>query len=204
MVLMIPTLPHEIQDELDRLAQRYDQPLVRSIELNTAHPFDPINKSDRYGEVCMVLRRKNGRLLLMKKTFYPEGAYRLLTGGIQHGEGIQHALLREVHEETGLNVEIESFLAALDYRLQSDLSRPVFYSFAFFLNEVSGELGALDADEKVENFLEIDASELPLRAGYLEQIGSHYSHEIAGNWHDWGIFRAAIHYAVWDALRNQL
>ena len=92
---MFPTLPQDVQNELEQLAQRYGQPLVHTADLEASNLFDPLNKTDRYGEVCMVIRRKNGLLLTMVKTIYPKGAYRLPTGGINYGEPIRDALLRE-------------------------------------------------------------------------------------------------------------
>ena len=66
----------------------------------------------------MVVRRPNGKLITAKKTFYPPGAFRLLTGGVGHGELIAAALLREVAEETGLDVVVRRFLAVIEYQLR--------------------------------------------------------------------------------------
>src|SRR5712692_6307995 len=114
---MFPSLPQAIQKELEQLAQAYGQPLVRTVDLANDYLFDPLSKTDRYGEVCIVVRRPNGYLLTMTKVFYPRGMYRLPTGGINHGESILAALLRETTEETGLQVEVCRFLAALAYHL---------------------------------------------------------------------------------------
>src|SRR5438876_1417661 len=130
---MMPLLPQETQDELVRLAERYGQPLVRNVDLGATKQFDPINKNDRYGEVCMVVQRKNGHLLTMKKTFYPAGAYRLLTGGINHNEATFAALLRETNEETGLEVEVRRFLVAAAYLTDATGAQPVFYTYALLL-----------------------------------------------------------------------
>jgi 8-oxo-dGTP pyrophosphatase MutT (NUDIX family) len=200
-LFMLPFLPQETQDELATLAERYGQPLVRNVDLGQTKQFDPINKNDRYGEVCMVVRRKNGRLLTMKKTFYPTGAYRLLTGGINYGEAIFAALLRETHEETGLEVEVTRFLVAAPYLTDATGAQPVFYTFAFLLDEIGGTLGVIDEDERVEAFVEIEPAQLPERAAFLAQSDeTRFSKEIDGSWSDWGKFRAAIHWLVWEAL----
>ncbi|HEV2654293.1 MAG TPA: NUDIX hydrolase [Ktedonobacteraceae bacterium] len=199
---MLPTLPQQTQDELAQLAQRFGQPLLRTIDLGQTTQFDPLNRKDRYGEVCMVVRRKNGRLLTMKKTFYPANAYRLLTGGINRNETIFDALLRETNEETGLEVETRHFLAAVAYTTSSSGEQPVFYTFAFLLDEIGGTLGVLDKHERVEALREIEPEQLPALAAFLEQIkGPRFSRVIGGNWHDWGRFRAAIHHLVWEALQ---
>src|SRR5579859_602192 len=116
---MISSLPQNTQSELEQLAQRYGRPLIQDINLHASKLFDPLSKRDRYGEVCMVIRRKNGRILTMTKTFYPQGAYRLPTGGINHGESIFAALLRETQEETGLEVKVTRFLAIVLYHVNS-------------------------------------------------------------------------------------
>jgi 8-oxo-dGTP pyrophosphatase MutT (NUDIX family) len=199
---MFPTLPQSVQHELEQLAQRYGQPLVRTADLGASNLFDPLNKTDRYGEVCMVVRRKNGRLLTMTKTFYPKGAYRLPTGGINYGESIHDALLRETNEETGLQVSINRFLAAVAYRVPAVNTQPLFYTFAFLLDEVSGTLGAIDETERIEAFREIEPAELPTLAAFLEAVKNGYSDEIDGLWNDWGHFRAVIHHVVWETFQR--
>jgi len=194
------SLPQTVQDEIVQLSQRYGQPLERLITLPAKKPFDPLNKKDRYGEVCMVVRRKNGHLLTMKKTYYPQEGYRLLTGGIDHGEPIFDALLRETAEETGLEVTVKRFLAAVAYRMKGK-ELPRFYTFAFLLDEVSGTLGVVDEGEQVEDFREIEPDELPVIADRLEHIDTkNYSKKIAGIWREWGHFRAVIHTLVREAM----
>src|SRR3954464_1184387 len=108
-------LTEATQRGLADLASRYGAPRV--VDALIADDFDdPIRRRDRYGEVCMVVRRPSGRVLLSIKTFYPRGAYRLPTGGIHEGEPVYDALLRETHEETGLETTVERFLARISYR----------------------------------------------------------------------------------------
>ncbi|SRR5579884_3528841 len=199
---MISYLPKEKQHELELLAASYGQPLLRIVDLGTNNYFDPLNRSDRYGEVCMVVRRPNGKLLTMKKMFYPPDGYRLLTGGINHGETILAALLRETQEETGLEVEVERFLVAAAYRTLNTGETPSFYTFAFLLNEIGGNLGALDEGEQVEAFREIAPNELQAIAERLEQLQNSYSHELNGKWGEWGQFRAVIHRLVWETWQH--
>jgi 8-oxo-dGTP pyrophosphatase MutT (NUDIX family) len=197
--LTFSSLPQTVQDEIVQLSQRYGQPIERQVTLPAKKRFDPLNKKDRYGEVCMVIRRKNGRLLTMIKTHYPKEAYRLLTGGIYHEEQIFHALLRETAEETGLDVNVNRFLVAAAYRL-TGAETPIFYTFAFLLDEIGGTLGVVDESEQIAGFREIEPHELTTIAEHLEHVGDNDSKQIGGNWQDWGHFRAIIHTLVWDAL----
>jgi ADP-ribose pyrophosphatase YjhB (NUDIX family) len=198
---MILSLPQNIQSELNQLASTYGQPLVHIVELTAHSLFDPLNKRDRYGEVCMVIRRPDGHLLTMKKTIYPPEGYRLPTGGINHGEPIYHALLREVHEETGLEVKVQRFLVAASYQVPAISATPAFYTFAFLLDEIGGTLGVIDESEQVEDFREIEVNQLLDVAKTLASLKGQYSEKIDGYWGDWGLFRAAIHHLVWEALQ---
>src|SRR5690242_15701485 len=113
-------LPPEIEAQIDALAERYGKPR-RVAAVLQAYPASPLSMTDRFGEVCMVIRRPSGRLITAVKTFYPAGAYRLLTGGIHHGELVETALLRETQEETGLDVAVRRFLAVIEYqRVESE------------------------------------------------------------------------------------
>src|SRR5438132_14274637 len=122
--------------EVVRLANTFGEPR-RADAFITNDFFDPIHRPDRFGEVCMVVRRPNAKLLLSIKTFYPRGAYRLPTGGIHHGESVLDALVREAYEETGLELAVRRFLSRIAYAPASrPQAPPVFHTFAFLLEEL--------------------------------------------------------------------
>jgi 8-oxo-dGTP pyrophosphatase MutT (NUDIX family) len=209
-------LTPEIETEIAVLAALYGEPQRVSAALSGA-PFDPLIMTDRFGEVCMVIRRPRGTLLTAIKTFYPQGAYRLLTGGVGHGEPIEAALMREVDEETGLEVVVRRFLAVIEYQLDrgwgmgdGDLPAPIphppssipytFVTFVFLLDEVGGMLGPRDPSERIGSFREVEVAELPVLAATLEGIGEGFDPQIGGSWDDWGRFRAVVHHVVYDLL----
>jgi NAD+ diphosphatase len=194
--------PPEIEAEIADLGARYGAPGRVVSDLAPWWPFDPLNRSDRYGEVCMVIRRRSGLLLTAIKTYYPPGCYRLLTGGVGHGERIIDALLREVDEETGLDVVVRRFLVAVEYRYTAQAGGEVgsFATFAFLLDEVGGTLEVRDPDERVADFREIAVADLPALADHLESQADGADPQIGGSWADWGRFRAVAHRAVHAAL----
>lgn len=193
-------MPAGYEDELAALASRFGEPLRVDAAIDDRF-FDPIHRPDRFGEVCMVVRRPNGKILLAIKTFYPRGAFRLPTGGIAHGEPIFDALLRETAEETGLEVQVQRFLARIAYRSRSAPDgRPFFHTFAFLLDERGGTLGARDEKEEIERYIEVEPTDLRRVADDLERVTSAPSERIGGDWADWGRFRAVVHRAVAEAL----
>jgi 8-oxo-dGTP pyrophosphatase MutT (NUDIX family) len=193
-------LSADVRREIAELSQRFGEP--RAIDALIHDGFeDPIRRRDRYGEVLMAVRRPNGKLLVAIKTFYPRGAYRLPTGGIHHGERILDAVIRETHEETGLETVIQRFLATISYRGRSTAeAAPLFHTFAFLLDEVGGTLGALDTSERIEAWREMSPAELHDQAAVLEHIATEGTVGIGGSWADWGRFRAVAHRVVADTL----
>lgn len=189
----------ETRREIDALAAHFGQPLVVDSSIPD-YLADPIHRPDRYGEVCMVIRRPNGKLLLSIKTFYPRGAYRLPTGGIRPGEPVFEALVRETFEETGLRTEVRRFLARIAYHSADATGAPLFHTFAFLLDETGGRLGALDTTEQIEEWREIATAELPRVADFLDDLKTAGTLDIGGDWRAWGKFRAVVHRAVADAL----
>jgi len=187
-----------IDAEYRELAGRYGEPITMGVAAPYASATRRATGGERQGEVCMVVRRPTGTLLTMTKHFYPTGIFRLPTGGIEAGESILAALLRETYEETGLTVQVTRFLAALNYL---DGETPFFASFAFLLDEVGGTLGAVDPAEQVLAFREVRVADLPALADQMAALGDGYSTDLAMRWHDWGQQRMALHRVVWQALR---
>ncbi|MBC8075914.1 MAG: NUDIX domain-containing protein [Chloroflexales bacterium] len=196
--MLTPTLEAEIAE----LAARYGDP-QRVVATIPSSAVQPLNMADRLGEVCMVFRRPGGALLTAIKTFYPRGCYRLLTGGVEHGERIEHALWREVAEETGLVVTDTRFLAVIEYTAPS--APPcAFATFAFLLDAPHGEPHVSDPHERLESFRAVALADLPSLAATLEQAPNEHSDEIGGSWRDWGVFRAVVHRVVYDLLNDNL
>ena len=181
--------------EVAELSARFGEP--RRVEVLIRPFFDPVRRPDRFAEVCMVIRRRNGKVPLSIKTFYPRGAHRLPTGGIHHGEPILDALRRETEEETGLDTEVKGFLAWITYRSESDpKGAPLFHTFAFLLDEVGGTFQTRDLEEQIEEWIEVQPAMLAEVAARLDTIRSQPSKDIGGDWADWGRFRAVVHRVV--------
>lgn len=185
--------------EVADLGARFGEP--RRLEVTIRPFFDPVQRPDRFAEVCMVIRRRSGKVPLSIKTFYPRGAHRLPTGGIHHGERIFDALRRETEEETGLETEVKRFLAWITYRSALALEGPpLFHTFAFLLDEVGGTFHTSDLEEQIEEWIEVDPAALGEVADRLEAIETSHSEDVGGDWADWGRFRAVVHRVVAEAL----
>lgn len=163
---------------LSQLRKRYGkvpivQPALTSVD------FPPL-RGGRRSEVAMAIRRPSGGILLQTKVFYPPATFRLPTGGIKDGEDVEHALLREVHEESNLAVEVDRVVAVIEHTGPD--GRAVFRSYLFLVSETGGELKVNDPDEQISGWEERDLSGLQAAIGQLRGL--------EGTWQRWGQFRA--------------
>ena len=194
----VSLLPSDRQAEVAEIIQRFGDPLVHPVELGTAEQWD---RRARLYEVCMVVRRPSGGLLTARKTFYLPGLYRLLTGGVEPGERIVDALLREVDEETSLAVSVGRFLAIVAYHAEGPAhTAPRAYTFAFLLDEHGGTLAPRDLEEQLAGYGEVAVEDLPELADNLDSLPDAESPELGETWRAWGRYRAVLHRAVWEAL----
>lgn len=203
---MIPTDPffNEVYNEkqLKRLEKKFgpfrrhhlDLTVTTRIMLDMM--FKTTRKKPRRGEVVMVIPNEQGHLWLHTKDFYPEGIYRLMTGGIDPGEKPDKSLLREVGEETGFAVKIDRCLAVITYTLTTAEGTLPFASYVFLTQPTAGQPCPTDPGERITHFKAVPAAELLTVAQSLRAL--------PGPFQDWGIFRAIAHQVAYEAFNPSL
>jgi len=191
-------------EEVAGLYRQWGDAPVEQAALDVAHPFltgdhQMLVSDGRRAEICYVMHRGDpaAGVLLHIKTFYPDGAFRLPTGGIHTGEAVAATLAREIYEETGLtvgagpeHVEVQRFLGVMAYALRHpELGNASFATYHFLVRMPDGaELVPQDAEESIGGWAWQPAAELGAIADRLERVG-----EQSAVWADWGRFRALSH-----------
>lgn len=199
--------------EWDALQARWPGAVRRHARLGVDHPFltgehQMLVSDGRRAEVCYIgyVGGPERGLLLHIKSIYPDGAYRLPTGGIHQGEAVLDTLAREIEEETGLQtgcaagqVQVRKLLGMLSYEL-AHRGLGVSHAFAtyHFLVELPRDavLTPHDASERIAGWQWRAPAELEAIADRLERVGS-----VAPRWADWGRYRALSHRFVAESLR---
>jgi ADP-ribose pyrophosphatase YjhB (NUDIX family) len=149
-------------------------------------------QTDRRGEVVFCVIRPDGKIITTTCTIYPEGIFRIPTGGIRYGEDVIEAAFREVREELGLEVEITGFAGVLKIRFQHAANSFMFYSYIFIMKETGGKLLEDAEDDEISEVREVDLEGLRQTAARLA--------DIKGSWGDWGRFRHITTKKVYDFL----
>lgn len=167
------------------------------IRYSTDSYFNKVKKAvkeDRRGEVVFCVIRPNGKVITVTCEEYPEGIFRIPTGGIGHHEDIIEAVSRETKEELGLKVDILKFLGALKIRFEYEEEHVMFYSYLFVLKEVGGRLLLDASDDEVSEVREADLVELQQIANSLNNL--------EGSWTNWGKFRYETTNEILKYLKN--
>ncbi len=200
-----PTYDRSIDPlEMAQLMALWPACAVAQVTLAVDDPFltgkhQMLVSDGRRAEICYVMHRGDPQqgLLMHIKTFYPAGAYRLPTGGIEQGENVLDTLGREIFEETGLTlgdgageVKFQRLLGVLGYDLQHQQLGPVEFATYFFLVQMpaAAELNPQDEHEQIAGWEWRTPAELPAVAEVLDAV-----HTRSHQWADWGHFRAAGH-----------
>lgn len=173
--------------ELMNLQNEFPGFPVYSTDINFGkHHFNYFNnKKDRRGEVVVLLENLDDLLLLHTKPQFPNGVYRLLSGGIDYKENVKDGLAREVFEETGFHFDQFKFAGLILYKfLNGQLSMP-FISYLFIIKGINGEPAVQDKSENISGFKWIPRHEL--NTVYDQLL------DVPENWKDWGQLRAIPH-----------
>ncbi|HNS03909.1 MAG TPA: NUDIX hydrolase [Anaerolineae bacterium] len=183
------------ESEINALAIGYGQPLQRHVVCEIGEELFVtrfMRVSDRRGEVALAIERPNGALLLHRKAHYAAEHVRLPTGGVNLGEPVLTAVLRETSEETGLEVAVQRFLAVIEYTLCFDAIRLPFVTYLFHLRETGGRLNANDGEAAA--FSECQPAELPAIAATLRAIPGQRGY--------WGRWRAIAHEVASECFKH--
>ena len=151
---------------------------------------------ERRGEVLLLVERSDGDLLLHTKDHYPDGGWRLLSGGIRYDEEVLEALAREIHEETGVTGADFTYLGMLGYDLRHRRNQLAFASYLFHVPIGDAQPEVTDPDEAISGFRWVGPERLGDVAERLRTVEP--------PWRDWGSFRAVGHDFARHCLRALL
>lgn len=186
------SLQHAFLDEAEiaQMAARWGTPIRQDIMLNVEPEFwyswEEGKWQQRRGEVMFLLPRPGG-LLLHRKPDYPKDGWRLLTGGIELGEGVDEAIAREPVEEVGLALGVRRYVAIVSYEIRCEgASYP--WATHIFLLPYSDEALQPSHDDEIEETMVVPLTRMNAVADKLERLAS--------PWRDWGRFRAVAHRIV--------
>ena len=145
-----------------------------------------VDKKERRGEVALIVKDSKERILLHTKPFYPEGVFRIPTGGIHAEEDVLDGMKRELYEETGFQPLAYNFHALLLYEFRNKNRELSFPSYIFSIKPDSESPEPADESEQISGFSWATVSELPVVNDRLLALQT-------SKWGAWGKVRVIPH-----------
>jgi len=90
---------------------------------------------------------KDGKVVVIAKPWYPEGLYRAPSGGIKPGEDLELTAKREAYEETGVEIQLESYILRIEVTFTCGPQKQEWTSHVFTAKHLSGDLKPIDTKE---------------------------------------------------------
>ena len=125
-----------------------------------------------------VVTDESGRVLLVKRKNYPSKGYWALPGGrVEYGESVTATVVREIKEETGLDIRVKRFLfpcSVLKRKRQTDPPEYHYVILVFEAEVLRGTLTAMSDAEEARFFTEEDAMKLDLTTSTFASLRRYF------------------------------
>jgi len=143
-------------EDIAATEQALGVPLVCEMEYEiTPGEFDMVKSSMHAGrahDVTMFIRNGGNpdQIAVIRKPFFPEGAFRAPSGAAKPGESLEGGAVRESMEETGLDVSLTRYLIRINVLFTSDGRAIDWTSHVFEASAQPGEIDPIDTGEIAE------------------------------------------------------
>ncbi len=174
---------------------------VINIDVKIQQAFSNLRR-DRH--VLLVAKTADGKILTgSKPEFYPPSITRLLGGGVDDGEDVEAAAIRELEEESGVRISADDIkpIARFDIRAV-DAKGEVFNNQTYLFGADVGDATYKPADD-VSQIFELSKDEMNNLADRFEELSLNLWYVgIEGDfsWHDYGKVYSVIHRVVADSM----
>jgi 8-oxo-dGTP pyrophosphatase MutT (NUDIX family) len=152
--------------------KRFGQPnslsMTQEIDLDELELVRHSIRKQRTHDITFFILDGN-RVVVIKKPFFPDGAYRAPSGGINPGEPFLSGVRREAFEETGLDIELDRYLLRIQATLTCADETEIWWTHVFSAHANGVELDPQDTVEIAEaRWVSLEELQGPIRQTLLD------------------------------------
>ncbi len=158
----------------------------------------------RKRHTLIAVKDSNGNILTgAKPLFFPPGITRLLGGGIDDGEDVESATVRELHEELGVAVKADQLSLLAKFNVHAtDQAGKTFDNETYLYGINIGDMAYRPGDD-VKQIVALSQDELYELAEAFENLSANLwyrGEEGDFSWKDYGKLYSKIHRVVADKM----
>ncbi|MHA1927441.1 MAG: NUDIX hydrolase [Candidatus Thorarchaeota archaeon] len=101
----------------------------------------------RHHDITCFIPKDGGYVAIQKHDYADTGIYRAPSGGAKAGESLVDAAKREMHEETGLDIELVRFVLDMSLDVVCAEETIPWRSLVFLAKDIGGEMVPIDTRE---------------------------------------------------------
>lgn len=158
------------QEEINALEKEYGKP--KNLDFGEIKmqedEFELLKKSMEKGRAhdVTMFTFLDGKVVVIQKQAHPPKVYRAPGGGVNSSENIKEGIKREMYEETGLKIEIKSYVLRIKVTFTHEEEKRDWTSHVFKTERIAGKLDPQDKKE-------ISEAKSVMPKELLEEIGEH-------------------------------
>lgn len=173
---------------------------VINLDITVTKPFGNLCRKQC---VLIAARDSNGNTLTgTKPSFYPPGITRLLGGGVDEGEDVRVAAVRELSEELGISISEDQLTLIAQFNTNAtDVDGDTFYNETFLFGVDIGDTPYQPGDD-VKQIVALSKNEMKALAQSFANLPEslwYRGGEGDFSWHDYGKLYSKIHHVAAEA-----
>ncbi|HKC04598.1 MAG TPA: NUDIX hydrolase [Patescibacteria group bacterium] len=164
-------------------------------------PFENLRYRDR--TVLILCRDAQGKFILgAKHGYYPQGIVRMLGGGVDNGENVVDAAIRETEEEIGIKADPSELTELAEIEVTGTYKNKTYKTkmFVYFLNSDKDDYLAGDDVSEVVRYAEQEYRNLIKRFFELKPDDIYKSSTKEFSWGDFGKVYGFVHQVTLEEL----
>ncbi|MFX1513647.1 MAG: NUDIX hydrolase [Promethearchaeota archaeon] len=104
-------------------------------------------KNNRKHDITIFVQKETKFACIQKWDYQNTGIWRAPSGGARPSETLENAAIREIKEETNLNISVNRFLLIIKAKFSWKKEKEDWTSYIFHSNQVTGEIKPNDQKE---------------------------------------------------------
>lgn len=173
-------------EDVKALEEKFGRPYVTDMRYEIrAAEFDIVKSSmgrGRAHDVTMFIRNRErpDDIVVIRKPFFPAGAFRAPSGAAEKGEGLEAGAVREGREETGLDIGIERYLVRVNAVFSNEGRRIEWTTHVFEAGHAPGQIDPIDKEEIAQaRWASLDELQGPIRQVLLDTGWGLFGYRVA-------------------------